>query len=60
VFFCHNPNCHRPHVVLIDDDGRFFAQFVMPDRKPDGSGFLKDLMDACYQSAVMRGERDES
>jgi len=57
VFFCHNPECKRPHVVLMALDGSPFAQFVMPDPHPDGSGFFKDLQGAMYRSAVERGDK---
>lgn len=52
VFFCNNPRCHRPHVVLKDENGKPFAQFVMPDYKP--GGFMDNLQDAIYRSSVER------
>jgi hypothetical protein len=54
VFFCLNPDCHRPHVVLLDAQDRPFAQFVVPDYSADGTGFINDLQRACYSSAAMR------
>lgn len=54
-FFCDNPKCHRVHVVLFDDEDEPFAQFVMPDARPDGSGFFDDLKKAVYKSAMLRG-----
>lgn len=56
VFFCLNPECHRPHVVLLHEDGMPFAQFVCPDPQPDGTGFFHDLQGALYRSAVERGD----
>ena len=55
VLFCDNPECHRPHVVLFNEHDKPFAQFVVPDTHPDGGGFIKDLKDALYQSAIRRG-----
>ena len=52
VFFCNNPECHRPHIVLEDKYGKPFAQFVVPDYKT--GGFMDDLQDACYRSSVER------
>lgn len=54
-FFCENPKCNRVHVVLFDDRDEPFAQFVMPDLRADGTGFFKDLKDAVYKSAMLRG-----
>lgn len=54
VAFCDNPECHRPHVVLLDEKGKPFAHFVVPDSRGDGTGFMKDLQDAMYRSAVER------
>lgn len=54
VFFCEGAKCLRPHVALLNNEGLPFAQFVLPDPHPDGSGFLKDLKDAAYRSAVER------
>lgn len=54
VFFCGDPACFRPHVVLFNADDSVLAHFVQPDARPDGSGFLKDLQDAAYRSAVLR------
>lgn len=55
VFFCANPRCLRPHVVLKDEHGKPFAHFVLPDRRPDGSSFLNDLQNAAYRSVAERG-----
>jgi hypothetical protein len=54
VFFCHNPDCSRPHVILFDSHGEPMAQFVVPDPRPD-AGFMHDLQNALYRSAVERG-----
>jgi len=54
VFFCENQKCLRPHVALKDSDGVVFAHFVLPDPRPDGTGFLAQLQDAAYRSAVER------
>lgn len=56
VIFCEDPKCMRPHVLLRDDEGRPVAHFVVPKPRADGSGFMKDLHDALYRSAV---EKDE-
>lgn len=54
VFFCHNPKCLRPHVVLFNDDGKPFAQFICPDIRADGGSFIQDLQDAAYVGVVGR------
>jgi hypothetical protein len=54
VFFCLNPKCKRPHVVLLKESGTPLAHFVLPDPLPGGGGFLHDLQDAAYRSAVER------
>ena len=46
VFFCPAPECHMPHIMLYDEDGDPFAQFVVPELNPDGTGFLAQLTDA--------------
>jgi hypothetical protein len=56
VFFCGDPECRRPHVVLFDEDKIPFAQFVMPDPRPNGGSFFNDLEDAIYRSMQNRGE----
>lgn len=56
VYFCGDPQCHRPHVVLFTETDGVIAHFVVPDARPDGTGFLKDLQDAAYRSAVMRSK----
>jgi hypothetical protein len=53
VMCCGNPECLRPHVFLYDEAGEAFAQFVVPDPKPDG-GFLFDLQSALYGLSVQR------
>jgi hypothetical protein len=56
IRWCDDPegNCQRPHIVLFNDDDEPFAQFVLPDPRPDGGSFLKDLQTAAYHSAVLR------
>lgn len=56
TFFCDNPDCLRVHVALFDEHDRPFAHFVLPDARPDGSGFLKSLNDAAYKSIMLRGD----
>jgi len=54
VFFCENPRCLRPHVLLRDDFGLPIIHFVVPDPQPD-HGFMFDLQEALRRSAVERG-----
>jgi hypothetical protein len=54
IMWCENPKCNRPHVVLFDEHDEPFAEFVLPDPRPDGGSFLQDLKDAAYSSAVQR------
>jgi hypothetical protein len=54
VFFCGDPECRRPHVVLFDENQIPFAQFVMPDPRPNGGSFFNDLEDAVYRSMQKR------
>jgi hypothetical protein len=56
VFFCENPRCLRPHIALKDPEGVVRAHFVLPDSNPDGTGFLKQLQDVAYRSAVERNK----
>lgn len=59
VRFCVGTECQRPHVVLFDRSGKPFAQFVVPDPQPDGTGFFHDLKDAVYKSVMLRGDDGE-
>lgn len=54
VYFCDDPKCLRPHTVLFRN-GRPFAQFVLPDMREDGTGYLSDLQHAALKSAMLRG-----
>jgi hypothetical protein len=54
TFYCANPRCRRPHVVLYDIDGRPFAQFVISETW--GPEWIEKLQKALYAGAV---ERDE-
>jgi hypothetical protein len=56
VYYCESETCHRPHVVLFDKDDMPIAQFVCPDPRPDGTGFVHDLMGALYRGAVERND----
>jgi hypothetical protein len=38
VYICTDGGCGHPHLILFDDDGRPFAQAVMPD------GVIADLV----------------
>jgi hypothetical protein len=58
VFFCENPKCLRPHVALVDKDHMPIATFVVPDPRPDGTGFFNDLKSALYRSSVERTDGD--
>jgi len=46
IFFCPDPECGRPHVVLVDLLGKPMAHFVVPEPKPDGTGFMHELKKA--------------
>lgn len=56
IAFCENPQCLRPHVILLDRKGKPIAQFTVPDPH-DGFNFVEVLQRAQYRSAV---ERDGS
>ena len=43
VFFCPDPNCHNPHLILLDDDGEPMAHFVI------GPEFYAELQAAMAQ-----------
>jgi hypothetical protein len=49
--------CGRPHVVLFDRGGFPIAQFVCPDRRPEGGTFVDDLTEAFDRSELLRGAR---
>lgn len=55
VFFCVGPECKRPHVILFDDSKKPIAQFVVPDRRSDGTGFVNDFLCSVIESEMMRG-----
>jgi hypothetical protein len=57
AFFCDEPECRRPHVMLFDKDHRPMAHFVIPDPRPDGGGFFQELKNLMYRSAVERGDK---
>jgi hypothetical protein len=46
IFYCANPRCMRPHVVLFDDLDGIIAHFVLPYRRTDGGSFAHDLVEA--------------
>src|SRR5688572_11818361 len=54
VFFCEQPECKRPHVMLFNGDNEPIAHFVVPDPHPDGSGFLSELQNLMYRAATER------
>lgn len=54
VFYCHNPQCRRPHVLLHDEAGRPMAQFVISEIW--GPRWIKDVQDALYHGAIDREE----
>jgi len=31
VFFCPNPGCNQPHILLLDEDNEPMAHFVIGD-----------------------------
>lgn len=31
IFFCPNPDCQQPHMLLIDEDDQLMAHFVIGD-----------------------------
>jgi hypothetical protein len=31
IFFCPNPDCNLPHVLMIDEDGDPIAHYVIDD-----------------------------
>lgn len=31
IFFCPNPDCNLPHMLLVDDDGDPIAHYVVDD-----------------------------
>jgi hypothetical protein len=31
LFFCPNPDCQQPHLLLIDEDDELMAHFVIGD-----------------------------
>lgn len=31
IFFCPNPDCQQPHLLLIDEDNQLMAHFVVGD-----------------------------
>jgi hypothetical protein len=39
VYKCNDDGCGHPHLILFDDNGKPFAQAVMPD------GIIADLVD---------------
>jgi len=57
IAWCGGPDCDRPHVVLFDRDGKPIAQFVVPDRRPDGGSFVEELATAFIQGEMLRGVR---
>lgn len=52
VYWCDAKDCRRPHILLFNEAGKPFAQFVLPD----GGGFIKDLQNAAYMAAMMRDD----
>jgi hypothetical protein len=38
VYICTDDGCRHPHLILFDDNGKPFAQAVMPD------GIIADLV----------------
>jgi hypothetical protein len=58
VFFCDEPLCRRPHVMLFDSDSKPIAHFVVPDPRSDGTGFMSDLKNLMYRGAVERNDTD--
>jgi len=55
IMWCGGPGCDRPHVVLLDRDGKPIAQFVCPDRYESGGSFPEDLITAFIQGEMLRG-----
>ncbi len=49
IFYCPDPMCGRPHIMLFDENKKPLAHFVVPDPNPDGSGFFHDLRKAVMQ-----------
>lgn len=52
LFYCDEPECRRPHIMLFDEHDNPIAHFVMPDDPV----FLKKLQDLMYRSAVERND----
>ena len=50
VFFCDEPDCKRPHVMLYDEHDKPLAHFVVPDEP----GFMAQLGEALERSQVER------
>jgi hypothetical protein len=40
VFFCPNPDCNQPHLLLLDEDDQPMAHFVIAD------DFFQELVNA--------------
>jgi hypothetical protein len=51
-FYCENPKCRRPHVVLFDANDKPFAQFVISEMW--GADWISGIQDALYRGAVER------
>ena len=43
VFFCPDPTCHHPHIILVDDDHHPMAHFII------GPEFYAELQAAMAQ-----------
>jgi hypothetical protein len=54
---CGDRECGRPHVVLFDENHQPIAQFVCPDRKPDGDCFAYMLTRAFEEMEHERGSK---
>ena len=40
VFFCPNPDCNQPHILLFDEDDELIAHYVISDE------FFQELANA--------------